>query len=93
MNYQDYIDLGFKRTDMNDSVEFKQTGYYGYCLEKSYNKKISVCLCGGELDKPKLYIKKLNSETYHIIEINCEMVKDLFCKPKNKEPFDYSVYA
>ena len=80
MNYQDYIDLGFKRTDLDDSVEFKDTGYYGYCLEKKYNKKILVCVCAGELDKPKLYIKKGNSEFYHIIQINCEMIRDLFKK-------------
>jgi hypothetical protein len=32
----------------------------------------------GELDKPKLYIKKRNSETYHIIPISTEVVIDLF---------------
>jgi hypothetical protein len=29
MYYQEYIDLEFERTDINDSVEFRQTGYYG----------------------------------------------------------------
>lgn len=93
MNYKNYIDLGFKRTDMNDSVEFKETGYYGYYLEKHHNKHILICASSGELDKPKMYIKKANEETYHIIQITFEMVEDLCYKPKNKEPFDYSNFA
>jgi len=28
INYQDLIDLGFKRTDYNDNVVFKETGYH-----------------------------------------------------------------
>ena len=32
MNYQDYIDFGFQRIDLDDSVEFKQTGYGGFAL-------------------------------------------------------------
>jgi len=39
-----------------------------------------VCVNSGELNKPKLYIKKRNSETYHIIPISIEMVIDLFSK-------------
>jgi hypothetical protein len=77
MNYQEYIDLGFTRTDMNDSVEFKQTGYYGFCLSKQVSEKLSISVSGGELDKPKLYIKKRSSDTYHIIQLSSEMVKDL----------------
>ena len=80
MEYQEYIELGFKRTDLNDNVEFKQTGYYGFCLGAKINKKLSIYVSASELDKPKLYIKKRNSETYHIILITCEMVKDLLLK-------------
>lgn len=83
MEYQKYIDLGFKRFDMSCSVEFKQTGYYGFSLEKKLNKKQSVCVTSGELDKPKLYIKKRNSETYHIIPISTETVIDLFSNLDN----------
>ena len=85
MTYKDYIELGFKRTDMNDGVEFAQTGYYGYCLSKKINKKLSISVCGGELDKPKLYIKKQNSETYHIVQISTEAVRDLLAKKQQSE--------
>jgi hypothetical protein len=77
MNYQDYIDLGFKRTDMDDNVEFRQTGYYGYNLEKKINKTTLLVVYSGELDKPRLYIKKKNNLLYHIIVITPEIVKDL----------------
>ena len=90
MEYQKYIDLGFERTDMSCQVEFKQTGYYGFSLEKKLNDKIMVCVTSGELDKPKLYIKKRNSETYHIIPISTEAVIDLFSKSEN---IDYMTTA
>lgn len=80
MKYQEYIDLGFKRIEMNDNVEFKQTGYSGFCLEKKVNKKLSISVCSGDLDKPKLYVKKQNSDTYHIIPISFDIVKDLLFK-------------
>ena len=90
MNYQDYINLGFKRTDMNDNVEFRETGYYGYCLDKTINKKLSISVCARELEKPKLYIKKRNRESYHIIEITGEIVEDLLIKNAN---IDYMATA
>ena len=83
MEYQKYIDLGFERTDLSCNVEFKQTGYYGFALQKNVNENIMVCVTSGELDKPKLYIKKRNSETYHIIPISVEAVIDLFSKSEN----------
>ena len=89
MNYQKYIDLGFERTDINDSVEFKQTGYYGFFLEKKINKKMSVSVYYGELDKPKLYIKKRNSETYNIIQITPDCVIDIFTKKDKFNPLSY----
>jgi hypothetical protein len=78
MDYQNYIDLGFERTDLNDTVEFKETGYYGFCLEKRINDKMLVSVCSGELDKPKLYIQKAGQECYHIIPITPEMVAAIF---------------
>ena len=83
MKYQEYIDLGFKRTDMNDIVEFKETGYYGYCLEKILSNKLSISVSNGELDRPKLYIKKSYGDTNHIVLLTGEMVKDLLSKPED----------
>jgi hypothetical protein len=77
MEYKKYIDLGFERIDMNDAVELRSTGYGGFILKKQINDKIDICVNSGELDKPKLYIKKNNSDTYHILQINTEIVKDL----------------
>ena len=76
MEYKKYIDLGFERTDLSCNVEFKQTGYHGFALQKNVNENIMVCVTSGELDKPKLYIKKRNSETYHIRPISSEAVID-----------------
>jgi hypothetical protein len=83
MEYKKYIDLGFERTDMSCNVEFNQTGYGGFSLEKKVNKRQMVCVTSDELDKPNLYIKKRNSETYHIIPISTEAVIDLFRKSDN----------
>lgn len=83
MEYQKYIDLGFKRVDNNDSVVFKSTGYSGFFLEKKVNKRQIVYAYCGELDKPLLYIKKRNSDTYHIMLISPEAVIDLFSKNEN----------
>lgn len=81
MNYQEYIDLGFTRSEMNDNVEFKETGYHGFSLEKKINETMAVSVCSGELDKPKLYIKKAEGDTYFIIPITGEVVKGIFSKP------------
>ena len=77
MDYKKYIDLGFKRYDLDDQVEFNQTGYMGFSLEKIINEKISICATSGNLDKPKLYIKKRNRDTYHIISITDDIIIDL----------------
>ena len=90
MEYQKYIELGFKRTELSCAVEFRQTGYHGFSLEKMINKRQLVCVTSGELDKPNLYIKKRNSETYHIIPISTEAVIDLFARI---EIVNYNSYA
>ena len=77
MKYQEYINLGFKRHDLDCSVEFKQTGYYGFSLSKKINKKQLIEVSSGALDKPKLYIKKKDSDSYHIIPITPDAVIDL----------------
>ena len=91
MEYKKYIDLGFKRINMHDSVEYKQTGYPGFTLTKEINSIISVEVSSGELDKPKMYIKKRNSETCHIIPITSETVVDLLSETSEDIP-DSPVY-
>jgi len=78
MDYQHYINLGFEREDFNDNVQFKQTGYHGFVLSKDLNERISVQVCYPELSKPKMYLKKRDGETFHIINLTCDMVMDLF---------------
>jgi hypothetical protein len=80
MEYQEYARLGFKRHELSCSVEFRQTGYYGFVLSKKINKRQSIEVTSGELDKPKLYIKKKDSDTYHIIPITPDAVIDLLEK-------------
>ena len=77
MEYQDYIRLGFTRTDMCDNVEFRRRGYYGYTLEKQISNSMVICATDTELDCPKLYIKRMGKESYHIIPIPCDAVHDL----------------
>ena len=77
MKYEDYMKLGFGRLDLNDSVEFDQIGYYGFYLKIELSDKMSIGVSSGDLDKPKLYIKRANEERYHIIPITGEIVKDL----------------
>jgi len=73
---------------MECQVEFNQTGYGGFALEKKINKKILISVESGNLDKPKLYIKKRNSETYHIMPISTDAVCDLILN--DVKPYEYS---
>lgn len=83
MHYEKYMDLCFTRHDLRDEVQFKQTGYHGFYLERKITNNIKIGVNSGELDKPKLYIKKYNEEAYHIIDITPEMVTDLLCEGYN----------
>lgn len=58
MTYSEYIRLGFKRIDFHDEVEFQETGYYGFALERRINKRMVVAVSGARLDEPKLYITR-----------------------------------
>ena len=82
MKYIDYVRMGFERTEMNCEVEFNETGYRGFALELKINDRMMVCVSGGNLDTPKLYIKKGISETYHIIPIPTAAVFDLVKQTK-----------
>lgn len=90
MEYQEYIKLGFTREDMSDPVEYRQTGFSGYALSKQINDRISVEVCSGGLDKPKLYIRRGNSETYHILPISTDVVKDMFKTKDTKGAAEYT---
>lgn len=78
MKYQEYIQLGFERTEFEDRVEIEKTGYGGFSLTKRITDKITVEVYSSELDNPKMYISKRNSETCHIISLTDEMIRDLF---------------
>ena len=80
MTYQDYIALGFERIDLDDSVEFKQTGYGGFALTKKLNENIMVEVAYPNLNEPNLYIRKGESDTWHIFPIPIAAIKDLFRK-------------
>lgn len=86
MTYEDYIKLGFKRLELNCSVELKTSGYGGFVLTKQLNKTISIEVCYLELNEPKLYIERSKEpEHYHTIKITPEMVVDLINSFKNKK--------
>jgi hypothetical protein len=80
MTYQEYIDLGFKRGDLDDTVVFKQVGYGGFYLTKKLNKYATI-----EAAYPlsegcaKLYINKGKSEENMIVNLGDYQVKQL-CK-------------
>jgi len=82
MTYKEYIELGFERTDMSCSVEFERTGYHGFALSKKLQNNHLIEVSSAELNNPKLFIKKRNGETYHIIPITTEAVIDLLHEAK-----------
>ena len=57
MTYQQYIDLGFERIEMNDAVEFNRTGVHGFVLGKKLKGEYAIEVMWGELDCPKLFRK------------------------------------
>ena len=63
MKYQEYIDLGFTRIELHDSIEMRDTGYSGYYLQKNITDHVYIGVSYGELDKPKLFVKKQNSNS------------------------------
>lgn len=79
--YQWYIDKGFERYELNCSIEKQNTGYGGFGLTKKLNKKMLIEAHIGELDKPKLYIRKsTDPDSYHIIPITPKIVESLIFK-------------
>lgn len=76
MNYKEYIELGFTRLDLDDSVEMDNTGYGGYILKYQLNKKISIEVYFDELQNPRLFIEKKDSK-YSIIDLSIEQLHKL----------------
>lgn len=62
MKYIDYIDRGFERNEMNDTVQYEETGYKGFYLVKKITKKVTVEVGDSELDNPFLYIEQKEGE-------------------------------
>jgi hypothetical protein len=83
MTYKEYIELGFERTDMSCSVEFEETGYHGFALTIKLQNNHLIEVSSAELQNPKLFIKKRNGDTYHIIPISTEAVIDFLHDGKN----------
>jgi hypothetical protein len=77
MTYKEYIDLGFRRTELRCGVTFNETGYGGFALFRHVYENINIEVCGDELNSPKLYIRKGDGDSYHIFKITPEAVKDL----------------
>lgn len=77
MTYKEYIDLGFKRTDWNDAVSLKETGYGGFFLSYKLNKKAFIEVDWQELNKPKLYVLKRDNFTNYITQLTDKQVKEL----------------
>lgn len=77
MEYQEYINLGFKRVETNDTVELKRTGYSGFILSKKLRSGVTIEVCSEELCNPKLYIQKKNSIECFILELTREDILEL----------------
>lgn len=82
MNYQDYIDLGFTRHDMNDDVEMRETGYGGFILSLTLREGLVIEVSTPAL-KPKLYISINKDENkFHEVDIPHGALIDLINKFK-----------
>jgi hypothetical protein len=73
-------------------VEFSQTGYSGFSLEKQIKRNMFVQVSSSDLDSPSLFIKKgrEDDDSHHIIPLTFEQTKDLIAylpNEKEGEPF------
>ena len=82
MRYQEYIDLGFERWNINCSVMKAETGYEGYSLQYQLTKTAFIEVVFSELDKRKLHLTK-SEEFYNVIvDITEDIMLDLITKAK-----------
>ena len=79
MKYIDYINRGFERCEMNDTVQYNETGYKGYYLKKKLTKKVTIEVSDMELDKPNLYIEQKEGE-FISLPLTPELVMNWFKK-------------
>ena len=78
MNYQEYIDLGFERIDINDEVSFERNGYKGFILTKKLRKGVNIEVCSDNLYQPRLYIEKKDHDIEcFILRLNKDMIIEL----------------
>jgi hypothetical protein len=77
MRYKKYIDLGFKRHDLNDNLVMERTGYKGYYLTYKLNEKTSIEVYWNELDNPRLFTEKNDDGDFYIIKITAEQVLNI----------------
>ena len=83
MKYIDYINRGFERCEMNDTVQYEETGYKGYYLKKELTKNATIEVYDSELDMPKLYIKAKGGD-FIVLPLTGEMVMNWFTKGDSK---------
>jgi hypothetical protein len=57
MKYIDYIELGFKRVETNDSIEFNNTGNKSFVLSYEINNELCIEFTMGK--RPALYYKHM----------------------------------
>lgn len=84
MRYQEYIDMGFERYDLNCSVMKEATGYGGYQLTYKLTKTADIVVLYPELNKHQLYLKKdkeLESRNV-IVDITQDIMLELIAKAK-----------
>jgi len=77
MEYQEYINLGFKRVETSDTVEFQRTGYSGFILSKKLRSGVFIEAYSGDLFDPKLYVEKKNSIECFILQLTREDILEL----------------
>lgn len=93
MKYKEYIDLGFVRTDFDDSEEINRTGYGGFSLEKELKEGFSIIVDSEDLQSPRLYIEKEVKLVYHIVSVSPECVVDLCVKFGSVLPLDCPTHS
>lgn len=83
MNYKNYIDIGFERSDFQFNEE---TGHMDYTLTYHVNPFLKVLAFPNSLNKPELMIIRPNNTGWHIIPISVDIMKDLIQQCNDRNP-------